>query len=503
LGIRFRSTIFTNGLILISVPLLFELAFAGTLLYLQHDYEAKLKEQIQAAEVVYRTNDLWLNVMDLETSRFARKIFPRRGEHKNRFSPEKMDSDYRELQNLLEGQPGQQRLLFEIRALSVALIRATNKFEDPNPLDGFGALRGTMEQFMVVHHLMSRLGDDMQAFRTPWEVRTAAAAAGVEQTRKLIGTVTYGGIAVSLLMAGLLFTYFMRSIYEGIRRLMDNTHRVAQQQPLLPEIGRVDELGQLDHTMHEMARAVEAASLEQKRLQVLKQDFFNMVTHDMRTPLSSVVMAIETLNSGMYGQIPASAMETLEHAEANANMLVKLISDLLDLDAADNRELKLHREMFDTNGVFDEVAQLVQPLADHTRVAIKLDCQVDSMFGDRYVITRVLTNLVSNAIKFSPADSVVTVRGALHDDRYEVEVIDQGRGIPPELVDRVFNRFQQVEKDDARKKRGSGLGLTIAKSFVEAHGGEIFVESEVGKGSRFWFWLPTQSDTVKALPKPV
>jgi signal transduction histidine kinase len=440
---------------------------------------------------------MWLGVMDLTSSTFGSKIFPNKPFH-SRFSPQAFENEYHQLMALLDHQPREQRLLWEIHAVCVALVNTTNDFEDPSLLDGFGALRGTMLQFRRVDALMGRLADDIEAFRTPWQKRTEQIAGEVDASRKRIMAVTVAGIAVSVLMAGLLFTYFMRSIYESIQRLMENTHRVALKKALLPETGESDELAQLDHTLHEMAKAVEAASLEQERLQELKQDFFNMVTHDMRTPLTSVVLAIETLGSGMFGDLPPAAVSTLEHAESNATMLVKLITDLLDLDAADKRELKLHWEEFEARSIFDEVMELVQPLAERARVRLKVNCDVEKMYADRYVITRVLTNLVGNAIKFSPPDSEVTVRGALAGDRIEVEVIDQGRGIPPEYIQDVFTRFHQVEKDDAHKKRGSGLGLTIARSFVEAHGGEISVESEVGKGSRFWFWLPTRAATPAA-----
>jgi signal transduction histidine kinase len=490
LAFTLRPTIFSNGLILISVPLIFELAFAGTLFYLQQDYEAKLKDQIHANQVLLHTNEMWLAVMDLTSSSFAAKIFPNRHRTNPRFTLEQFENEYRKLMGLLDRQPNQQRLVWEMHELAVGMVNVTSDFEEPSLLDGFGALRGTMQQFKRIDMYMKRLGDDMETFRKPWRDKNAQITNEVDRIRKLIMTITLSGIAVSVLMAGLLFTYFMRSIYEGIQRLMENTHRVAQKKALLPETGRADELAQLDHTLHEMAKAVEAASLEQERLQELKQDFFNMVTHDMRTPLSSVVLAIETLGSGMFGALPVDAHTTLERAETNANMLVKLITDLLDLDAADKRELKLHREEFDARAVFDEVVGLVQPLAERARVTLKVQCEAEKMYADRYVISRVLTNLVSNAIKFSAQDSEVLIHATCHADRIEVEVIDHGRGIPPELLTDVFTRFHQVEKDDAHKKRGSGLGLTIAKAFVEAHGGEIGVESEVGKGCRFWFWLP-------------
>lgn len=488
---RFRPTIFSNGLILVSVPLAFELAFAGTLLYLQQEYESRLAAQIHANQVLYHTNEMWLGIMDETTSTFGHKIFPGQGGN-GRFGKNKYKLEYFALANLLQNDPSQKTLLKEMSLICDAMAETTNQFEEPSLLDGFATLRGNMSQFRRVQKLMHRLGDDMETFRAPWQRRTEEMASEVERVHIMIRNVTVGGIIVSLLLAGMLFTYFMRNMYDGIRRLMENAHRVAQQRPLLPEVKRGDELAELDHTFHEMANAVEAAALEQKRLEQLKQDFFNMVTHDMRTPLTSVVLAIESLTSGMLGPMPALALGMLQRAELNANMLVKLISDLLDLDAADNRELKLHNEWFTIADTFNEVMTLLHPLAAKGQVTLCTECGVDTIYGDKHLLGRVLTNLAANAIKFSPEGTSVTMRVSVVDDRTTFEVADQGRGIPPDHIASIFDRFSQVAIDDSRKKMGSGLGLTIARAFVEAHGGRIGVDSELGKGSRFWFWIPAK-----------
>lgn len=491
--LRFRPTIFSNGLILVSVPLTFELAFAGTLMYLQHEYEARLADQIKANKVIYHTNEMWLGIMDDTTWIFSQKIFPGAHAKHGRFARNKYKVEYYELVNLLKDEPAQLSLVKEMNAICDSLTATSDEFEQPSLLDGFATLRANMVHFRALQRSLEHLGDDMEIFRAPWQRRTEEMAHEVERIHHLIQNVTTGGIIISFMLAGMLFSYFMRNMYDGIRRLMENAHRVAQQRPLLPEIGSGDELAELDHTFHEMARAVEAAALEQQRLQQLKQDFFNMVTHDMRTPLTSVVLAIETLTSGVLGAIPAAALETLERAEMNASTLVKLITDLLDLDAADNSELKVHRELFDAHDMLKDVVIVVQPLAAKGGVLLSTECGVDTIYGDRHLLARVLTNLTANAIKFSPEGTTVTMRVSGVDNRTSFEVIDQGRGIPPEHIGSIFERFRQVHIDDSRKKMGSGLGLTIARAFVEAHGGRIGVDSEVGKGSKFWFWIPSMS----------
>jgi signal transduction histidine kinase len=471
------------------VPLLFELGFAGTLFYLQQDYEQKLQRQIRANQVLLHTNEMWLGVMDMTTSIFGTKVFPSKKPFHSRFPVTKVDDEYRILAHLVD-EPEQVSQLNRMHLLAGMLIQQSNQFEDPSVMDGFGALRGNMMAFRRLQRIVVTLGDEMVAFRKPWQERTDRATQELAEVRKLISTVTVGGVAVSVLLAGLLFTYFMRHIYEGIRRMMENTHRVAQQKPLLPASNESDELGQLDRTFHEMAAAVDASILEQKRLQQLKADFFNMVTHDMRTPLSSIVLSIESLSSGLSGPMPKEADATLARAETNANMLINLITDLLDLEKAETEGVVLHPEEFSVKIACEEVEELVEPLAQRNGVTIRVECEVDEANADRYRFMRVLTNLLSNAIKFSPKGAEVVVHARHDDDGLRVEVIDQGRGVPEESIATIFERYSQVEYDDSRKKRGAGLGLAIAKVFVEAHGGKIGVESEVGKGSRFWFWLP-------------
>lgn len=497
-----KPTIFSKGLVLISVPLMFELGFAGTLFCLQQDYQRKLSEQIHANQVLLHTNELWLAVMDLSTSLFDTKVFPKK--FHCRFPIGKIDQEYQTLTGLLKDDPAGLERVQGIKVLSDNIINEAQNFEPPSLIGGVIGLRGQIVQWQRLKFFVKSLGDEMEAFRTPWQERVIERSDEIEKERKLISGVTIGGVAVSLLMAGILFSYFMRSIYEGIQRLMENTHRMAQQKPLLPESKGRDELAQLDRTFHQMSEAVQAAAQEQRRLQELKQDFFNMVTHDMRTPLSSVVLSIEALSAGLSGAMPEEALPTLERAEQNANLLMRLINDLLDVEAANNGQLKLNLENFEAKPALQEAAQLLQPLAAKNGVAIKIEiseaeanCEV---LADRYQFLRILTNLITNAIKFSEPGRTITVRLTRQPDRSIIEVIDEGRGIPADQIENVFKRFHQIEKADARLKGGSGLGLAICKSIVEAHGGEISVQSEVGKGSTFTFWLPVpvpESDSTK------
>lgn len=488
-----RPTIFSNGLILISIPLVFELAFAGTLFILQQDYEKKLQAQIHSNAIISHTNEMWLAVMDLTVGFFATKIFPQKT-LSTRFHASKIDVEYRALAKLLEpDDPSHLPKLHRMRARANALINMSMSFDDPSLSGGIAGLRGNLVQFHNLQMLFKYLGDDMVAFRKPWQLRIEQEQEAIKEARNMIATVTISGVVISIILAALLFFYFIRNIHSGISHLMENTLRFARKEPLMPPANRSDELAQLDRIFHEMAEYVEGAEIEKEKLQQLKQDFFHMITHDMRTPLSSLVLSIDSLASGIAGDIPEEAMPTLGSAERSVNMLMNLITDLLDLETAESQGIKLHMEEFDIRDMLDEVADVVEFMADRAGITIKIECSADTLYADRIRILRVITNLVSNAIKFSPSDSTITMIAKPEGHKIDFEVIDEGRGVPQEQRKKIFDRFHQVENDDSRKKKGSGLGLSIAKTFVEAHGGRIGVESASGKGSKFWFWIPQKT----------
>ncbi len=485
-----RPTIFSNGLILISIPLIFELAFAGTLFVLQQDYERKLQAQIHSNAIISHTNEMWLAVMDLTVGFFATKIFPQKT-LSTRFHASKIDVEYRALAKLLEtDDPSHLPKLHRMRARANALINMSMSFEDPSLSGGIAGLRGNLVQFHNLQMLFKYLGDDMVAFRKPWLLRIEQEQEAIKEARNLIATVTISGVVLSIILAALLFFYFIRNIHSGISHLMENTLRFARKEPLMPPTNRSDELAQLDRIFHEMAEYVEGAEIEKEKLQQLKQDFFHMITHDMRTPLSSLVLSIDSLASGIVGDIPEDAMPTLGSAERSVNLLMNLITDLLDLETAESQGIKLQMEQFDVRDMLYEVADVVEFMADRAGITIKIECSADTLYADRIRILRVITNLVSNAIKFSPSDSTITMIAKPEGHKIDFEIIDEGRGVPQEQRKKIFDRFHQVENDDSRKKKGSGLGLSIAKTFVEAHGGRIGVESATGKGSKFWFWIP-------------
>lgn len=217
-----------------------------------------------------------------------------------------------------------------------------------------------------------------------------------------------------------------------------------------------------------------------------KQEFVAMISHDLRTPLSSVRGFLELLEDGTYGDLSASGLDRAGMALRNVERLLRLINDLLEINKLESGQLELHRQMLPLTGIVQRAVESVHFFAGQHGVQVECGACDVSLFVDGDRLERVLVNLLSNAIKFSPRGQKVSVLAAVTEDSIEINVQDRGRGIPAAHRELIFERFKQVSTTDATQKGGTGLGLAICRAVVEQHGGTIGVNSEEGSGSTFW-----------------
>lgn len=229
---------------------------------------------------------------------------------------------------------------------------------------------------------------------------------------------------------------------------------------------------------------------ERKRIENLKKDFVNLISHDLRTPLTSIQAFLEMLSMGMYDESLPEMRTKAKYSEVDVARLISMINSLLDLEKMEAGHIEIVTAETDVDDVLNRAISSVDALAQISKIKLikrSCDCLINA---DDQALVRILVNLISNAIKFSPAGESVIVSANELDDRVEFQVTDSGRGISAENLEKVFDRFKQVELADARVKGGSGLGLAVCKALVEAHGGTIDVVSEEGKGSTFRFFIP-------------
>jgi GAF domain-containing protein/anti-sigma regulatory factor (Ser/Thr protein kinase) len=223
-----------------------------------------------------------------------------------------------------------------------------------------------------------------------------------------------------------------------------------------------------------------------------KSEFLANMSHELRTPLNAIIGFSEVLGERLFGELNEKQAEYTDDILSSGRHLLSLINEILDLSKVEAGRMELELAAFDLPLAIDNARTFVRERA--TRHGITIDLTVDErlgeFMGDERKIKQILLNLLSNAVKFTPEGGRIEMKASQADGAVEVSVSDTGIGIAPADQARIFEEFRQVGGDYAHKREGTGLGLTLAKKFVELHGGKIWVESEVGKGSKFTFTLP-------------
>jgi PAS domain S-box-containing protein len=244
---------------------------------------------------------------------------------------------------------------------------------------------------------------------------------------------------------------------------------------------------------------------DRREVERLKDEFISIVSHELRTPLTSIAGALDLLAGGVLQAQPQDAQQMLMIAANNTERLVRLINDILDIERIESGKVVMTKQVCEASQLMTQSVEVVQDMAAPAGVTLSVSPLAARLWADPDRIIQVFTNLLSNAIKFSPSESTVWLTAELRETcssgepieaclvpRREIwfQVRDQGRGIPADKLESIFERFQQVDASDSRQRGGTGLGLAICRSILHQHGGRIWAESQLGEGSRFFFTLP-------------
>lgn len=241
---------------------------------------------------------------------------------------------------------------------------------------------------------------------------------------------------------------------------------------------------------------------ERHEIDRMKNEFISVVSHEIRTPLTSLRGSLGLLSGGVISELNEQGKALIDIAVNNSDRLIRLINDILDLEKIESGKLELQFTSHQIGNLITRAIEEMGGLASGSGIKIETEVEPSLVDADGDAILQVLTNLISNAIKFSEPGSPILISSNFLENETEIHVADRGRGIPPEALESIFDRFQQVDSSDVREKGGTGLGLAICNAIVQQHGGQIWVESEPGNGSIFSFSLPRTAREPAPAPEP-
>ena len=272
-----------------------------------------------------------------------------------------------------------------------------------------------------------------------------------------------------------------------------------QNRDLVQVLGELEEkheqLERLNTKLEESNRELNQANAQLRELSAMKEEFLALTTHDLRSPLSVISGVINFFNSGRLGDLTGEQKNMVSMMERNTQNLIELVNDLLDASKLESGTMRLDLATIELSALIDELRQQMQPLAAEKEIALEalVPEELPPLRADRAKLRRVLVNLISNALKFTPRGGRVSVSAAAEGTLVRVSVTDTGVGIPTEDMRDIFDKYAQARSRATRSEKGTGLGLYITRQLVELHGGHIEVRSEVGKGSTFSFTIPVAS----------
>jgi len=372
----------------------------------------------------------------------------------------------------------------EVVTRAIELIRRGRVAEGRDlELKEAGPLADKLER--VTNQLVNRAEADMVA-------SIEAGESTYWTSRRIVVGFAVGSIGLALLL-GYAISW---SLIEPVKRMDASLREIASGDFSKPvAVANRDELGALAVNLNRMSNELGRLYTQLETANRHKSEFLANMSHELRTPLNAVLGFSEILLQQMFGPLNEKQEEYLRDIRESGAHLLSLINDILDLSKIEAGRMELEVKDFDLPQAVSDAMILVRERAMRRELAldVAIDAGVATVRADERKIKQVLLNLLSNAIKFTPEGGRITVHAAQGNGCVEVSVKDTGIGIAPEDQGVVFEEFRQVGSS-AAKQEGTGLGLALCRRFIELHGGRIWVDSEVGKGSAFTFALPVRRE---------
>lgn len=595
---QLRISLFHKGLILVAIPLIFELISYGVLADLYNRAQEEARQAEKARQISDTINLIVRNFYDmLTTIKAAALVRDPSLQTRKEAMVEKTFDEMRKVKELVEDDPHALALIVQAQQSA----REANKILD-SIRDAYQ--RGDMEECL---RLQKSLNVKLKQIISPELISLAKQHHAIGDRsperqayyRQLISQQLLIAIALSVIMTVVLAVIVSKGITKRLAVLSENSMRLARDEQLLPTLSGHDEIAHVDQIFHTMADALAEATrieralienasdvicsidkygkfaalnpattkvfgfspdellgkhyielipeedrddvknhmesllksheqeafetklrrkdgatidilfsaywsgeektyfcvlhdiTERKDAERVKQEVMAMVSHDLRTPLTAIRHLHEMLVAGTAGQLPEQAQKLLLRADGASKRMLTLINDLLEVEKIRAGKMQLSKVEIPVANLFESCLQIVTPLAEEKSIKLNAVETFVDVFADPDRMVQVLVNISTNAIKYSPNGGTITLSADLMDQAVEIRIQDEGRGVPEEMREAIFNRFQQVHESDSTLMSGTGLGLAICKAIVELHGGSIRVEcDDNAPGSTFAFTVP-------------
>ena len=384
-----------------------------------------------------------------------------------------------------------------IRARLDTLEASTRQIEK---LVESGRVEAATRYFDVLKPRAAMVQDSLETIARAIDRRSTADVVKAQEISAAATTTTLFGTLAAILVAVFWGLWATEALTRPLRRLQRATSAVAGGEFVVPPnlpYGRSDEIGELARSFRRMASRL-------GELDRLKAEFISIATHELKTPINVIGGYAELLETGAYGDVPAKQREIIASMREQTHVLTRLVNQLLDMSRLEAGGLNVEVAEADLPALFEELRRSFEPLARQKHIELVVQVEPSAPrevpLDAARVREQLLGNLLSNALKFTPEGGRIRLRASGAPDAAVIEVSDTGVGIPTEDLPHIFDKYYQVGAH-ARSK-GAGLGLSIAREIVEAHGGRIDVESTPGRGTSFRISLPLRAAraTAGALP---
>jgi len=319
------------------------------------------------------------------------------------------------------------------------------------------------------------------------------------QSRSIVRLWLGFGVVMSMIIAMILMAFFNHGTSKRLSVIMDNLLRYSAGKNLNTPLMGTDELCRIDGTLHQMVLALEESKSKREEAEKAKQGFQSVIAHELKSPLTALAGTLDLLKQGIYGTLPEKAEQRVQQSTLSVQRLVSLVSELLDMSKIESAKLQLTIKRTALSGILASATDAMVDLAAAGGIRIDVPETTVEVYADSDRIIQVLINFLSNAIKHSPQGATVSMRIKEESEHVRIAVADEGPGLQPGVEKILFDKYVQMPARDGLARQGTGLGLAIAKEIVEGHGGQIGASNGESGGCVFYLTLPAVQ-TAQAVP---